>query len=59
MTEAVKKLKTTSVQIRMTEFQKNKLQMIADRYAGGSLTVWIEHCIDNAPRKFLVKPKQP
>jgi hypothetical protein len=51
--------KETAIQIRLTEYEKGKLKLIADKYAGGNMSLWVAHAIMNAPRKFLIKSKQP
>lgn len=42
-------------QMRIKTFNKNRLKILADKYAGGDMTAWALHGILNAPRKFLVK----
>jgi len=54
------KNKTDKIQLRVTEFQKNRIKMLADKYAGGCVTTWMMHGALNAPRKFLAgKPADP
>ena len=50
-----KNIKGKLLQIRISEFDKNRLKYLADRYAGGSMTKWILHGINEAPRVDLVK----
>lgn len=45
--------KETQIHLRISEYEKNKLKITADRYAKGNLSAWILHAIRNAPRKFL------
>ena len=47
--------KTKVVQIRISEYDKNRLKYLAERYASGSITKWIIHAIKEAPRKYLKK----
>lgn len=45
--------------MRISEFDRNRLKMLADKYASGDMTAWALHGIINAPRKFIKKkPKQ-
>jgi len=45
------------LEIRLTEKERNRLQMLADIYAGGNLTQWLVHGGLNAPRVFLTDCK--
>lgn len=38
---------------RVTEKEKNRIQMLADLYAAGNVTAWLVHGALNAPRKQL------
>jgi hypothetical protein len=51
------KAKSTQIQIRTTEFEKNRIKILADKYAGGNISAWILYGALNAPRKFLKKEK--
>ncbi len=52
--------KTETVQLRLTEFDKNRIKMLADKYAEGNMTDWILYGAINAPRKFIgKKAKRP
>lgn len=52
-TTKTKRLKTVKVQMRLTEFDMNRIRILAQKYAGGSITKWLTHGALNAPRKFL------
>ena len=56
-----KHLKSTKIQIRVSEFTRNRLQVLAKRYAGGNMSAWVEHGIMNAPREYIKvsNQKQP
>lgn len=39
--------------LKLTEFEKNRIKILADRYAGGNETAWIIYGALNAPRKNI------
>lgn len=47
--------KTQVVNIRFSEYEKNKIQMLANVYANGNLSKWLTYAGLNAPRKYLTK----
>lgn len=50
--------KVKTLQIRISEFDKNRLKILAKKYAEGSMTAWVVHGIHNAPREFLKLKKE-
>jgi hypothetical protein len=50
-----KKKAMKPTKIRFTEEEKNKIQLLADTYAGGNFSKWVRHAAINADRKVLVK----
>ena len=42
--------------IRFSAEEMNKIQMLADIYAGGNFSLWVRHGAMNCDRKVLVKP---
>lgn len=50
--------KTKKIQIRLTEFELNRIKILAKKYANGNMSAWIIHGALNAPRKFF-KQKSP
>lgn len=55
-TQTKKKIET--IQVRLTEFQKNRIKILADKYAFGNMSAWIVHGAMNAPRKTLPQEKK-
>ena len=53
-----KKKKADYFQMRISEFDKNRLKILADKYAQGDMSAWAIHGILNAPRKFLTPKKK-
>ncbi len=51
----VKSLKTLKKDFRTSEYVWNKAKIFAKEYAGGNMSLWINHAILEAPRKYLVK----
>lgn len=51
------KAKSTQIQIRTTEFEKNRIKLLADKYAGGNISAWVIHGAMNAPRRFLKRKR--
>lgn len=51
-------LKTDYLQIRIRPYDKGKVKLNAKKYAGGDMTLWAEHCFENAPRKHLIPEKK-
>ena len=49
----VKEKLTHRIRVRCSEFEKNRLQMLADMYAGGNLSLWIIYAAMNVERKHL------
>lgn len=45
--------KRATIQIRLSKKLLNRARGLARLYAGGSLSRWIRHGMENAPRKFL------
>lgn len=41
------------IQIRVSDFEKNRLKFLAEKFANGNLSLWIIYCALNAPRKKL------
>ena len=52
MTKKIKEL-TEFIQIRVSEFEKNRLQWLADKYANGNLSLYVIYHGMNAPRKEI------
>lgn len=52
---ALKRQKGARIEIRLSQYEKNKLQYLADRYAAGNLSAWILYASFNVPRKVLKK----
>lgn len=49
----VKSKLMTVVKARVSEFEKNRLQHLADLYAGGNLSLWLVYGGLNVTRKHL------
>jgi hypothetical protein len=49
------------LRVRAGERAANRIQMLADLYAGGNLSLWVRYASLNAPLRYLVPPdaKQP
>jgi hypothetical protein len=47
--------KSIKRQFRFAEKEFNKIQLLADMYAGGNVSEWIRYAALNAPRKILKK----
>ena len=45
--------KSDELRVRVTKKEKNKIRGLAKIYAGGNLSQWVRHCIDNYESKFL------
>ena len=41
------------ITVRVSTYEKNKLRMLADMYAGGNISLWVVRCALDAPRKML------
>lgn len=53
MTNSRKKELTEHIHIRVSEFEKNRLQWLADKYANGNLSLYMIYHAMNAPRKEI------
>ena len=47
--------KTKWIQLRVTEFEKNRIKWLAKQYAGGDMTRWILNAALNIDRKMLAE----
>lgn len=47
--------KSYKIQFRISEYEKNKIKMFAEKYADGNLSAWLIYAAINAPRKFISK----
>jgi hypothetical protein len=45
------------IDLRLSSMAKNRIQWLADMYAGGSMTKWIVYASLNCNRKFIVPNK--
>ncbi len=52
------KKKIETVQVRLTEFEKNRIKILAKKFAGGNMSQWIVHGAMNAPRRMLPQPEK-
>lgn len=50
--------KTERIDLRLTEKEKNRIQILADRYAGGNVNLWVVYAALECPRIYLVNPKE-
>lgn len=50
--------KLSRIDVRMTEKEKNRIKMLADRFAGGNVSLWITYAALECPRVHLVKPEE-
>lgn len=41
------------IELRVSEFEKNRIKWLADRYANGNISLWVVYCALNAPRKEI------
>lgn len=46
------------IDLRLTPMAKNRIQLLANMYAGGSMTKWIVYAALNVNRKFIVPNKE-
>lgn len=44
------------LKVRASEEAANRIQWLADTYAGGNLSLWMRYAALEAPRKYLVPP---
>jgi len=51
-----KKELTTKIDIRVSQFEKNRIKWLADKYANGNVSLYLIYHAMNAPRKE-VDPK--
>lgn len=51
-------IKSQNITFWVTEKEMNRIQWLADIYAGGNLSLWLRHAALNADRKFLVPRKR-
>ena len=54
-----KKNFSEKILIKLSIVEKNRAQGFADIYAGGNLSKWVRHCLDNYSPKFLKKKRPP
>lgn len=54
----VKPVRSHVLQIRVTEFEKNRIQGLAQIYAGGNTSLWIIHSALNGPRERVTNDKR-
>lgn len=52
------RLKMMSRKLRFPEQDMNKIQLLADHYAGGNFSKWVRYAALNCPRKVLVNEDQ-
>lgn len=48
--------KTERIDLRLTEKEKNRIQLLADRFAGGNINLWCVYAALECPRIYLVAP---
>jgi hypothetical protein len=52
------KKKIYTIQLRVTEFEKNRIKMLADKYSDGNMTAWVVWGAMNAPRKIIIRKER-
>lgn len=55
MPQSSKKKPMKATKIRFSQEETNKIQLLADLYAGGNFSKWVRYASVNAERKVLVK----
>lgn len=45
------------LKIRVSRLEKERIKFLADKFAGGNMSLWITYCALNAPRK-KIKPEE-
>jgi len=53
MTKTRKKELTEKIEIRVSEFEKNRLKWLAQKYAGGNVSLYMIYHAMNAERKEI------
>jgi hypothetical protein len=53
-----KEKKWARLEIKLTEYEKNKMKILADHYAQGNLSEWLRWAGLNAERTFLTSCKK-
>lgn len=48
-----KKELTEKIEVRVSEFEKNRLRWLANKYANGNLSLYVIYHAMNAPRKEI------
>lgn len=48
-----KKVRMKPRKLRFSEEEENRIQMLADIYAGGNFSKWVRHAAINCDRKML------
>jgi hypothetical protein len=51
------KEKLLKIQIRISEYDKNKIKMIADKFADGNVSAWLIYGAINVDRKYIGKKR--
>lgn len=51
--QSKKKSPMKARKMRFTESDENRIQMLADIYAGGNFSKWVRHAALNCERKFI------
>ena len=50
-------LRTEKIEIRVSSWDKNRIRILANEYAGGNVSLWVAHGALEAPRVYLA-PKR-
>lgn len=53
-----KPVRSHVLQIRVTEFEKNRIRGLAKIYAKGNTSLFVVHAAINAPREFVTNEKR-
>lgn len=54
----VKPVRSLMIQIRVTEWEKNRIEGLAKLYANGNTSLWVVHSALNGPRERLTNEKR-
>lgn len=45
------------IEIRVSQYEKERIKFLADQFAGGNVSLWVTYCALNAPRQHIA-PKE-